>query len=224
MAGPVPQQTPSIISAITHAMAKSLASVLVVYFGLLLIPEWWPALGATPAYFVYVLTLPFALVTLIVLGSWGAIGLFVSGTRNSPRQAKHRSMVRISVIGLLLFGSAYGLSAAIRGELPSGSHLRRFDSAQWKDEAASESAGGDISVRQKMLGDVVSNVLPGRDRRELDQMLGPSLDTPYFASTGRDLIYFLGRERESMFAVDSEWLLIWLDASGRFERYEVWTD
>lgn len=31
-------------------------------------------------------------------------------------------------------------------------------------------------------------------------------------------------ERDSMFGLDSEWLLIWLDGSGRFERYEVWTD
>lgn len=208
----------------TTARRLIVVLALVVYFGLLLVPEWWPAFRATAVYFVYVLTLPLALVSLVVLGSWGAIGLFVSRTRKSPRQVTHRSMLRISVIGLLLFGSAYGLSAAIRGALPSGSHLQRFDSAQWKDEAASESSGGDISVRQKMLGDVVGNVLPGRDRRELEEMLGPSLDTPYFANTGRDLIYLLGRERDSMFGVDSEWLLIWLDASGRFERYQVWTD
>ena len=55
-------------------------------------------------------------------------------------------------------------------------------------------------------------------------MLGPSLDTRYVASSGRDLIYLLGPERDSMFGVDSEWLLIWLDGSGRFERYQVWTD
>ena len=60
--------------------------------------------------------------------------------------------------------------------------------------------------------------------RKLEAMLGSSLDTPYFASSGRDLIYLLGRERDSMFLVDSEWLLNWLDSSGRFERYQVWTD
>jgi hypothetical protein len=205
-------------------VAKALGFTLVAYFGLLLIPEWWPALRATPAYFLYALTLPLALLVLIALGCWGAIGLHLARRRNSPRQAKHRSMLTLSIIGLLLFASAYGLSAAIRSGLPSGSHLQRFDSAQWKDETASESDGGDISLRQKMLGDVVSHVLPGRDRRELEAMLGSSLDTRYFASSGRDLIYLLGRERDSMFGVDSEWLLIWLDGSGRFERYQVWTD
>src|SRR5687767_10445498 len=209
---------------ITTARRLIVVLAFVVYFGLLLIPEWWPAFRATAANFMYALTLPLTLLALLVLGCWGAIGLFMSRTRNSPRQARHRSMLGISILGLLLFGSAYGLSAAIRGALPSGSHLQRFDSAQWKGEAASESAGDDISVRQKMLGDVVGNLLPGRDRRGLEEMLGPSLDTPYFANTGRDLIYLLGPERDSMFGVDSEWLLIWLDDSGRFERYQVWTD
>lgn len=183
----------------TTARRVIVVSAFVVYFGPLLISEWWPAFRPTAAYFVYASTLPYALLALSVLGAWGAIGLFVSGTRRSPRQAKHRSMLSISMIGLLLFASAYGLSAAIRGELPSGSHLQRFDSAQGKHETASESTGGDISVRQKMLGDVVKNVLPGRNRRELETALGPSLDTPHFASSGRDLIYFLGRERVRCF-------------------------
>ena len=206
----------------TRRLIEVFASV--VYFGLLLIPEWWPAFGATAGYFLYLMTLPFAVLVLIALGFWGAVGLLASRTRKSPLQARHRSLLRISIIALLLFASACGLSAAIRGGLPSGSHLQRFDSVQWKHDAASRSAGGDISVRQKMLGDLVKKVLPGRDRRELEEMLGPSLETAYFADTGRDLIYVLGRERESMFAIDSEWLLIWLDGSGRFQRYEIRTD
>jgi hypothetical protein len=197
---------------------------LAVYFGLLLVPEWRPAFRATGPYFVYALTLPFVLLTLIVFGCWGAVGVFLARRRGSPAKAKHRALLGVSVCGLFLFGSAYGLSATIRGALPSGSHLLRFDSGQWTDMASSDSVGGDISVRQKMLGDVVSNVLPGRDRRELEEMLGQSLETSYFAKSGRDLIYLLGRERDSMFGVDSEWLLIWLDGSGRFERYQVWTD
>ena len=55
-------------------------------------------------------------------------------------------------------------------------------------------------------------------------MLGPSLDTPYFQRTGRNLIYVLGPERDSYFVIDSEWLLIWLDSAGRFKRYAIYTD
>jgi hypothetical protein len=197
---------------------------LLPYFGVLLLPEWWPAVRGTAAYLVYVLTLPFALLTLIVVGGWGALGLFISSRRRSPRKPRHRAMLGTSVQALLLFGCVYGLSAAIQGGLPAGSHLLKFDSARWKDATSSMSPGSDISIRQKMLGDVVQTVLPGRSRRELEEMLGPSLDTRYFARSGRDLIYHLGVERDSLFAVDSEWLLIWLDGADRFERYKVWTD
>ena len=196
--------------------------VLVLYFGLLLIPEWQPALGATLAYFIYVLTLPFVVLALVAIGLWGALALLVAPMRHMT--SIHRALVSVSLLGLLAFGAAYQLSATIKGSLPSGSHLLKFESAQWKAGASHEPSDGDITVRQKMLGDVVKNVLPGRDRPALEDMLGPSLDTPYFATTGRDLIYRLGRERDSMFGVDSEWLLVWLDDSGRFERYEVRTD
>jgi hypothetical protein len=75
-----------------------------------------------------------------------------------------------------------------------------------------------------MLGDVVTNVLPGRNRTEIEALLGPSLETGYSKSTGRDLIYILGPERGSFFPIDSEWLLIWLNESGNFNRYSIYTD
>jgi hypothetical protein len=75
-----------------------------------------------------------------------------------------------------------------------------------------------------MLGGVVRDVLPGSHRSEIEQALGPSLDTAYFASTDRDLIYLLGPERSLFFGIDSEWLLIWLDESGHFERFAVTVD
>ena len=53
--------------------------------------------------------------------------------------------------------------------------------------------------------------------------LGPLLDTPYFRSTGRDMIYMNGPEREA-FALDSAWLLIWIDESGRFARFRIAID
>ena len=195
-----------------------------MYFGLLLIPEWQPAVGATPAYFIYLLTLPFVVLALVAIGLWGGLALLVAGMRRLTVSPIHRTLLSVSLLGLLAFGAAYELSATIKGSLPSGSRLLKFESAQWKAGASHERSGGDITVRQKMLGDVVNNVLPGRDRQALEAMLGPSLDTPYFAGTGRDMIYRLGMERDSLFGVDSEWLLIWLDDSGRFERYEIRTD
>jgi len=107
--------------------------------------------------------------------------------------------------------------------LPSGSDIQQFDDAAWVQEENTQPSDG-ISERQKMLSDLVKNVLPGRTREEIQSMLGPSLDTPYFQSTGRDLIYVLGPERDNYFAIDSEWLLLWLDEEGIFERYQVVVD
>lgn len=98
---------------------------------------------------------------------------------------------------------------------------RAFDSGEWR--AASSARGDTPTVRQQMVGEVVQRLLPGRTRGEVERLLGPSLDTPYFRTAGRDLIYILGPER-SFISIDSEWLLIWLDQAGRFRRAEIVTD
>jgi hypothetical protein len=75
-----------------------------------------------------------------------------------------------------------------------------------------------------MLRDVITRTLPGKARSEIEELLGPSLVTGYFTASNRDLIYFLGPEREGYFRIDSEWLLIWLDTQGHFHHYEIATD
>ncbi len=98
---------------------------------------------------------------------------------------------------------------------------RPFDSADW--QAASSSRDDTPTVRQRMVGDVVQRLLPGKSRGEIERLLGPSPDTKYFKETGRDLIYVLGPER-SFISIDDEWLLIWLDQAGRFRQAEIVTD
>jgi hypothetical protein len=81
------------------------------------------------------------------------------------------------------------------------------------------------TTRQKMLGSLVERFTPDQDRADLEALLGPSLETAYFQSTGRDLIYRLGPEREtrslrsalSGFSSGSTIL-------GTFERFEIYTD
>ena len=107
--------------------------------------------------------------------------------------------------------------------MPTGSYLSAFDLSAWLDPKSADYVQGDVTPRQKMLAAVVAK-LPGSSRADLERTLGPSLETPYFMSTGRDLIYILGPERDSLFGIDSEWLLIWLDNKGMFERYEIAND
>ena len=130
------------------------------------------------------------------------------------------------------WGAALGLALSIvmtlapswlaqRG-LPLGPEFARFDPVRWQNPAASGGGTGK-SERQKMLKHLVAGVLPGKSEEELVELLGPSLQTPYFSERDRDLIYLLGPQ-QGLFGVDSEWLLIWVDDSGHFERCEIVND
>jgi len=115
-------------------------------------------------------------------------------------------------------------SCSNKGEFPNGSDLRKFDSAIWQSEFSTEPDNNLISEREKMLKDLVENVLPGKTKNEIEKLLGKSLETPYFTSINKDLIYYMGPERDSYMNIDSEWLLIWLDESDRFEKYKLMND
>src|SRR3989339_329927 len=111
----------------------------------------------------------------------------------------------------------------ILGELPIGSNLVKFDPNQWKEKSSLNAPGG-ISYRERMLKNLVRSVLPGKNRGEIVELLGPSLETNYFKDVDKDLIYFLGPERTSIFNIDSEWLLIWIDEDGKFKKYQIVND
>lgn len=192
-------------------------AALAGYFSLALIVHWWPAVGQSFISILYLFSLLLIVGCLLLV----AIAAAVLRLRSDDR---YRPLFVCSVGGLLLFGLVLLLSNLLSRGLPTGSYLRRFDSAIWRMEASSSYVEGDITSRQKMLGDVVDHVLPGQTRQEIERRLGPSLETPYFSESGRDLIYITGPERDTPFAIDSEWLLIWLDEHGRFERCEVVND
>lgn len=128
----------------------------------------------------------------------------------------------IQVFLLLILLSISGCSHS--NELPSGSDIRTFDSLIWRDKSSVQSDDNSISEREKMLKDLVENVLPGKTKNEIENLLGKSLETSYFKSIDKDLIYYLGPQRDNFMNIDSEWLLIWLDASGKFKEYRVVND
>ena len=49
-----------------------------------------------------------------------------------------------------------------------------FGSSKWQDVTHSEAWSGE-TIRQHMIEDLVGNVLPGKNRREIEALLGPSL-------------------------------------------------
>jgi hypothetical protein len=198
-------------------------SLLTIYFGIALLTHRWPAIGQTQVFFFYSLSIPLVTAALLVVAVAASFVWMQSRWQRTTRPTI-RPLLIWSAGGLLMFVTTVVAANRIARQLPTGSHVRPFDRAAWNHPRSSDSVEGDITPRQKMLADVVNRVLPGKTRQEIEEKLGASLDSPYFGSSGRDLIYVTGPERDSMFAIDSEWLLIWLDESGRFERYEIATD
>lgn len=160
---------------------------------------------------------------LVGLAVWGVVGRFLSWRRERPLAAKPLLAGRIAVAGFAAFVLFLVLGRVLPNPLPTGSYMSEFDQSVWLNPNSADYVKGDATPRQKMLAAVVAK-LPGSSRTVLEQTLGTSLETPYFTSTGRDLIYILGPERDSFIRIDSEWLLIWLDEKGIFERYEIADD
>ena len=200
-------------------------TLLAAYFAVMLIPIWVPRFGISEAFSLYALSGPFILVGLAGLFSWGIAAAAVAMIRGVPISERHRAFVILPIAGVLMFSTASSLSrGSIRRALPTGSHQLEFDSATWREPNSSSFVRSEPTPRQKMLGSLIGRLTRGQSRAELEGLLGPSLEITYFQSSGRDLIYILGPQRDSFMAIDSEWLLIWLDDSGRFERFEIAVD
>ncbi len=193
------------------------------YFGVMLIPKIYPAFGGSSGAFLLAMSLLLVAPAVLLLVGWSVGAVLVSRVRKKPLGKTSRAIGHVAFAAVLCFAAFSIASYFIAGSLPSGSHLSAFDRSLWLDPRSAEYVEGDITPRQKMLADVVAK-LPGRNRDELERMLGASPETGYFQSSGRDLIYATGPQRDSLFAIDSEWLLIWLDDMGRFERYAIVSD
>jgi hypothetical protein len=162
-----------------------------------------------------------------------ALGAVVAGLRwwqSTSSVARERcrrwglTLALLLVAGLVLSAG----SILLKRGLPYGSFLRPFDRTAWCDPQSADWVDGDLTPRQKMLGAVVRTVLPpggiAATREAIVSHLGPPEKDDLFAPTRRGLSYRLGPQHDSMFAIDDDWLLIWLDESGRFLQWEIRAD
>ncbi|MBI5349175.1 MAG: hypothetical protein HZB77_07640 [Chloroflexi bacterium] len=208
------QQIHNLVSFLTHK--KIYYALLFVYFGFMAIPQWFRPFSRQ--FLVWLLALPIIVIALIVIGVWGIVGIWRTNKSKEQSNPKHVFFAQISGAGLLWFVVSFALAY--------GTHFlynhQKFDSEIWRNPNSARYVSYDLTPRQRMLDDVVENVLPGSTQDEIETLLGESTNTGYFSRSERDLIYVLGAERG--LGVDSEWLLIWFDDSGNFERYEITTD
>jgi hypothetical protein len=117
--------------------------------------------------------------------------------------------------GLILVGiGAVVAGVAVSLYRPSG---RAFDRMIWQDEAR-VAQGVRLEMADRL---VAEGELLGRSRAEVVNLLGEPPPTAYFSDW--DLVYWLGPER-GFFGIDSEWLVLRLDAKGSVADLRVVTD
>ncbi len=200
---------------------KSILTGAFLFFGVQILPHWWPWLLFNPFAFFYPLMAAFVLPVVgvadtITLMGW--IALKDPNTRQRCRQwCLTFSIALVIAVACTLASEAYS-----RG-LPMGSFTKSFDSKVWIDPASEEYRSGDITSRQKMLGDVIRSVVKNGTRENIISQLGKPI-IGRLSSPDVDTTYRTGMQRDSFLAIDSEWLSIWFDESGHVTRWKVWSD
>jgi hypothetical protein len=119
---------------------------------------------------------------------------------------------------------AFFIFACSNENLPKGSFEKKFDETLWKSTEAFEIDKDNISLRQKMLGDLVKNHLLGKKRELVITMLGEPSTKMDPDGNGPSLSYPTGYERGSYMGIDSEWLIIKFDSVGMADSYYIGTD
>ena len=185
--------------------------VLFAYFGFMAMPQWFRPLS--PQFMVWLMLLPIILLALVIAGVWGGIGLLRTRKGRLPVNAGHMLCVQLALTGLVWFGLA--------GILAYGTHYlynhQKFDVKVWQDPQSNRFVYYELTARQKMLDDVVGNVLPGGTKNEIEALLGlPDEVRP--SADGDQNLYILGPERGM--GVDFECLLVRFDRAGQYQGYE----
>ena len=142
------------------------------------------------------------------------------GVMRVPRWVRVALLAVVAVIVL----AAGGFWVFAQWAFPPGPEARcegheRFDAAAWRDTTQ---AFGPLAIRGCMVDDLLArHGLQGQSRPEVVALLGEPRPTTYFREY--DLVYWLGPERGPM-SIDSEWLVIRLDAQGRVREHRLVTD
>ena len=192
-----------------------------MFFGVQLLPNWWPWLLFNAFAFFYPMI---AGLLLLVLGMAECVALisWLAFKEPNTRLRCRQWFLTFGIALLMAVGCTVANAACLRG-LPMGSYTESFDSQVWTDRSSEEHLSHDITPRQKMLGDALRSVVQNGTRQNIIAQLGPPI-MGRLSSPDVDTTYCTGPQRDSRFRIDSEWLSIWFDESGKVTRWDVWSD
>jgi hypothetical protein len=191
-----------------------------IFFALQFFPNWFTRILATPVVPLYSLA-ALALAMLTAVGVIVSLAFWYSSSKPATKSAAGRWCLTFCaslgcIFALSLANSLYG-----RG-LPMGSFTRRFDRATWTKFGSSRYVQGDITERQKMLGNAIHSEVRGKTKAEILESLGPSESS--FGEGPGEISYLTGPERSSFVSIDSETLIIHFDQEGRATGWRLHND
>lgn len=187
-------------------------SIIVLLYSLIFpILYFFPQLNESIGLFFYLASPLFAII--IIVGSITSVFYLVMFFIKK-RNISHT--IRFSCYLFLLSFLVFPTTFLFPKPLPTGSFELSFSENIWKNNEFAE-----ITNRQKMLGDLINNILPGKNENEIIQLLGK----PYYRDNKNYIIgYELGAERDIFLRLDSEWLEISFDENGNYRKSSVNVD
>lgn len=197
-------------SSIDNIIAKSLVSVLLFgYFGFIIIPEWFIPLSQQFIFWVF--ALPVVLITLIVIGVRGGVGLWREKTQNIPPNPEHKFSVWLASLAILWFI----ISIAFANITHYSYGHKKFDSEIWKNAGWDDGDLFQLSLRERMFDDLITNILPGRTKVEMLDLLGEP-DEQRDIEGEQSFIYYYGQG-----IMDPECLIITFDDKGFIKDFDT---
>src|SRR5262245_45306517 len=115
----------------------------------------------------------------------------------------------VAAVAIALYGGAWVVLP--HPEIPRS---LAFDEASWR-QGQTAVTNQNAPRLPSADGLLASGILNGKPKEEVLNILGPVTDTNKFADHG--LVYWLGPER-GFISIDSEWLVIDFDSSGRVSK------
>ena len=192
-----------------------------ILFGVQLLPHWWTGLGLSFLWGMFYPLFAVAVFLLSLVAALWALVVWLIERYPTVRQDQRQWCFTFGLICVIAV-TITAVSVAYARGLPMGSYARTFDSNVWFDPESEKFQPGDITPRQKMLGDVIGSVVRNGTRENIISQLGPPI-VGRLSEVSVDTTYCTGPQRDFL-KIDNEWLSIWFDESGHVTRWEVWSD
>jgi hypothetical protein len=180
---------------------------LFCYFGFILIPEWSRPFSAQ--FLLWLSLLPIVVIVLVVIGIRGGIGLWREKSQQAAANPQNKYFVWLSSLGLLWFV----VSIALANTTYFAYSHKKFDSEIWKNASWEDGDLFQLSTRERMFEDLITNVLPGLTKAEMLDLLGEP-DAHRDIEGEESFIYYYGQG-----IMDPECLIITFDEKDLIKDY-----